>query len=194
MLSVLDGIGLPPEPADFAGHLLRESDPIGTQLPSDYVLLHPATGWLNKDYPPESWAAVVQRLSATGVPVLIAPGPGEETLAESIRSASGSTAEVLPPTSIPALVFLQRRASLVLGGDTGPLHLAHALRTPVLCVMGPTDPLLHGPYEAVDKAAWIELPCSFCHKRFDSPKACLLELDPDVVAAHALEILHSRLH
>jgi heptosyltransferase-1 len=194
MLAVLDGIGLPPESADFGADKLHESLPAKSPVGSDYVLLHPATGWLNKDYPPNSWARVAHRLEVAGFPVVIVPGPGEEALAESIRSASGSDVQVLSSTSLPGLIYLQRRAVLVLGGDTGPIHLAHALGTDVLCVMGPTDPRRHGPYKALDKAIWIELPCSFCHKRLNSPKACLLELDPDAVADRAIEILHSKLH
>jgi heptosyltransferase-1 len=194
MLAVLDGIGLPPEDADFGADKLLESVPNDFPIGSSYALLHPATGWLNKDYPPNSWARVAHRLVIAGVPVVIAPGPGEEALAENIRSASGSDVQVLSSPSLPALVYLQRRAALVLGGDTGPIHLAHALGTNVLCVMGPTDPRRHGPYDSLDKAIWIELPCSFCHKRFDSPKACLLELDPEAVADRALEMLHSRFH
>jgi lipopolysaccharide heptosyltransferase I len=194
MLSILDGLGLPAEPADFAGQLLPEngSGAPGTENP--YVLLHPATGWHNKDYPAARWAKVVRRLAAAGVTVLVAPGPGEEELAERIRTMSTGGAQVLDPATIPTLVFLQRRASLVLGGDTGPVHLAHALGTPVLCVMGPTDPTRHGPYDALDHAIWVRLACSFCHKRLDSAKACLLSIEPDAVADRALEILDFRLH
>ena len=133
-------------------------------------------------------------LAAADVAVLVAPGPGEEELAESIRTMSDGSAKVLAPATIPALVFLQRRAALVLGGDTGPVHLAHALGTPVLCVMGPTDPIRHGPYNALDHAIWVRLPCSFCHKRLDSAKGCLLEIDPDIVSDRAVEILDFRLH
>jgi heptosyltransferase-1 len=194
MLSVLDGLDLPAEKADFAGRKLAEASRDLVCVDSTYVLLHPATGWRNKDYPADSWARVAHRLTTSDVPVVIAPGPGEEALAERIRAASGADVRVLPPTTFPALVFLQRRAALVLGGDSGPVHLAHALGTPVLCVMGPTDPRRHGPYDKEDSAVWVRLPCSFCHKRFDSAKACLLEIDPDSVANRALEILGSRLH
>ena len=64
--------------------------------------------------------------------------------------------------ALPRLASLLRGASLVLGGDTGPIHLAHALGAPVLCVMGPTDPERHGPYGAPDRALAVVLPCSYC--------------------------------
>ncbi len=77
----------------------------------------------------------------------------------------------------------------MLGGDTGPLHLAHALGTPVCCVMGPTDPERHGPYRAPDRVVVRRLPCSFCHQRLEETKACLWELPPELVAERARAVL-----
>ncbi|NJL26588.1 MAG: glycosyltransferase family 9 protein, partial [Thermoanaerobaculia bacterium] len=73
--------------------------------------------------------------------------------------------------------------------DTGPIHLAHALGTPVLCLMGPTDPRRNGPHAAPERVLVRQLPCSFCYKRFPEVKACLLALTPEEVAARALELL-----
>ena len=57
--------------------------------------------------------------------------------------------------------------------------------------MGPTDPERNGPYRAPASALWKRLPCSFCYKRFDEPKACLLEISPAAVVDRALELLAS---
>ena len=77
----------------------------------------------------------------------------------------------------------------MLGGDTGPIHMARALGVPVLAVLGPTDPQTHGPYERPDQVLAHQLPCSFCHKRFDEAKACLLMLEPSRVVARARLLL-----
>jgi heptosyltransferase I len=79
----------------------------------------------------------------------------------------------------------------VLGGDSGPIHLAHAMGTPVLMVMGPTDPARHGPYGAPERAVHHRLPCSFCYRRFAEAKACLLEIPPERLAEHAASLLAS---
>jgi ADP-heptose:LPS heptosyltransferase len=78
---------------------------------------------------------------------------------------------------------------LLLGGDTGPLHLAHALGVPVLALHGPTDPQRHGPYGAPERALYQRLPCSFCYRRFTETKACLLEIAPGDVVARSLAAL-----
>ena len=55
--------------------------------------------------------------------------------------------------------------------------------------MGPTDPVRHGPYGAPERALYVRLPCSFCHKRYDEPQACLLEIPPERVVEKALDLL-----
>jgi ADP-heptose:LPS heptosyltransferase len=96
------------------------------------------------------------------------------------------------PAFLAVYPALLRHARIVLGGDSGPTHMAHTLGTPILMVMGPTDPERHGPYNAPHLALWKELPCSFCHRRLDSTKGCLLALHPDRVAARAVEVLEGR--
>jgi heptosyltransferase-1 len=107
-------------------------------------------------------------------------------LAAAVAAASGGAAAPLAAPTLAFLAALLRAARLVLAGDTGPLHLAHALGTPVLCLMGPTDPARHGPYGAPEAALFRRLPCSFCHRRFASTKACLLEIPPRLVVERAL--------
>ncbi|MEM8994856.1 MAG: glycosyltransferase family 9 protein, partial [Acidobacteriota bacterium] len=78
-------------------------------------------------------------------------------------------------------------------GDTGPLHLAHALDAPVLCLIGPTEPDRNGPYGAPDRVLFHRLPCSGCYQRLDSPRACLLSITPRQVTDRAFEMLESAL-
>jgi heptosyltransferase I len=197
-LSLLDALGLPPEPADFRGdQLLRgqvtaaPAAAAATGLaPGAFALVHPGAGWGNKVYPAAWWGETARLLhAATGVPTRVAAAPGEEDIAAAAVAAAGAAAELAPAPDLPALASLLRRAALVLGGDSGPLHLAHALGTPVLMVMGPTDPARTGPYGAPERALWRRLPCSFCHRRFAETKVCLLELPPERLAARAAELL-----
>ncbi|MEA2605094.1 MAG: heptosyltransferase [Acidobacteriota bacterium] len=196
MLSVLDGLGLPPEPADFGPEkLFQEEPPVVREIPegTPFVLLHPGAGWPNKRYPPAWWGEAARQLhAATGVPTWVAVAPGEEDLAAGVKAAGGDAVRAVPAPDLPTLAALLRRARLMLGGDSGPTHLAHALGTPVLMVMGPTDPERHGPYGAPDRVLFRLLPCSFCYKHFGETKACLLEIPPRRVAERAAELLARR--
>lgn len=191
VLSILDGLGLPAEPADFAPQHLPASG-ASTDVGEPHLLLHPGAGWGNKVYPGERWAAVITRLyRETGLRtrVALSPSPAERAQAEDIVRRAGEAAATLDSGDLPTLAAQLRRARLVLGGDTGPLHLAHALGRPVLMTLGPTDPARHGPYGAPERALAVHLPCSFCYRRFPTVKACLLELRPERVAERALAIL-----
>ena len=197
-LSLLDALNVPREPADFAGAKLLPTVPAATAEllaahPEPFVLLHPGAGWGNKRYPPAWWGEVARRLSAAtgigGIRTWVGVAPGEEGLAGEVVAAAGGEAVAVPAPDLASLAALSRGARLVLGGDSGPLHLAHALGSPVLMLLGPTDPERNGPYGAPERALWQRLPCSFCYRRFAETKACLLEIPPARVAERAAEEL-----
>ena len=198
MLSLLDALDLPAEPADFGPEKLFREEPAAVNdvaAGEPFVLLHPGAGWANKRYPPAWWGEAARRLhAATGVPTRVAVARGEEELAAGVQAAGGAAVRLVPAPDLPTLAALIRRARLMLGGDSGPTHLAHALGTPVLMVMGPTDPERSGPYGAPDHALYRRLPCSFCHQRFAETKACLLEVPPRRVAQRAAEVLAASSH
>ena len=196
MLALLAAAGLPPEPADFGAAKLFSTVPEPARLllaaapPTGFAILHPGAGWANKRYPPAWWGEAVHLLHrATGVPTWVASGPGEEDLAQAVEAAARGSARAVPAGDLPTLAALRRAARLGLGGDSGPLHLAHALSTPVLMLMGPTDPDRNGPYQAPHRALVHRLPCSFCHRRFDGARPCLLNITPREVAAHAAKLM-----
>jgi lipopolysaccharide heptosyltransferase I len=99
------------------------------------IVLLPGAGRAEKQWP--HFPELARRL---GDVALAAWGPGEEELAK----ATG--ARLAPRTSLRELAQLLRDAALVIGGDTGPLHLAAALGTPVIGLYGPTNPARNGPY------------------------------------------------
>ena len=192
-LSLLAPLGVDPAPVSFAPEALfarhRPPLPGAVATGGPYLFLHPGAAWGNKRLPPATWAAALTEIARrSGLRAWIGAAPGEEALAAEVASrAAGS--EVVPAPDLPLLATLLRGAQLVVGGDTGPLHLAHALGRPVLAVMGPTDPERHGPYRAPDAVVSHRQPCSFCHRRMDTPRPCLTAIDGGEVAARALALL-----
>jgi heptosyltransferase-1 len=106
------------------------------------VVLLPGAGKPGKQWPVERFAELATRI---GSDALVVWGPGEERLARAIG------AEVAPATNFRELAFVLKRARLVIGADTGPLHLAAALGTPLIGLYGPTDPARNGPYGQLDR-------------------------------------------
>ena len=192
-LSLLAPVGVELAPADFvASALLPSQAGEAPGAPGGYVLLQPGAGWGNKRYPTAWWGEVARALAGAGETIRVLAGPDEAALAAEVAAAAGGAASPLDPGGLDALAAWLRGARLVLGGDTGPLHLAHALGVPVLALHGPTDPARHGPYGAPERTLFRRLPCSFCYRRFAETKACLLELTPREVTARALALLAAR--
>lgn len=131
-------------PRDAAAESWAEELASGKKI----AVLNPGAGWGAKQWSPENYAAVARWLGANGFLCLVNAGPSaaELALASRVEAASSGNARTLAGASISKLVALLRRASLLVGGDTGPMHLANALGVPVIALFGPTDPARNGPY------------------------------------------------
>lgn len=197
-LALLGALGLESEPVDFGGeHILAGAPAEARDFLSarrrPFVVIQAGAGWANKTYPPSWWGRVAKELERhTGFAVWVPIAPGEDHLAQSIVEHSEGAARAVDAGPFAFLAALLRASRLVLGGDTGPIHLAHALGARVLCLIGPTDPARNGPYAASDLVLHKPLPCSNCYKRFPEPRACLLNITPFEVVERARELLERK--
>ena len=110
-------------------------------------MLGPGAGWGAKQWPAERYGQVAEAVSREGFLIVVNIGPGEDRLARIIEKAAPGNVRSFTG-SLGELIALSRRARLFIGGDSGPLHLAAALRVPVVALFGPTDPRRNGPYGA----------------------------------------------
>jgi heptosyltransferase-1 len=95
-------------------------------------------------------------------------------------------------TSLAELAGVLRRAQLAVTTDTGAMHLAAALGTPVVALFGPTAPWRTGPFGPGHQVVRLGLPCSPCFKRQCPAPRCLHELFPDMVKTACEKILSAR--
>jgi heptosyltransferase I len=110
-----------------------------------FAIVNPGAGWGAKCWPAERYAEVVRAVGVHGLRSIVNFGPGEEDLAREVEHHAGGAAIAIS-SSVADLIALTRRARLLVGGDTGPMHLAAALGIPVVALFGPTDPARSGPY------------------------------------------------
>ncbi len=154
-----------------------------------FAILNPGAGWGAKQWPAERFAQVARALAKEGVRSLVNFGPTETELARALTEPSDGAA-VAVPCSISELIALTRRASLFIGGDTGPLHLAAALHVPVVGIYGPTNPARNGPYGT--RSLVLRSAASVTsHKRRREPEAGLLEISAEEVIAAARTLLET---
>ena len=92
-------------------------------------------------------------------------------------------------TTLPELAAVLRRARLMVTTDTGAMHLAAALETPVAALFGPTAPWRTGPFGAGHQIVRLGLDCSPCFRRRCPEPRCLTDLTPEMVQAACKKIL-----
>jgi heptosyltransferase-1 len=118
---------------------------------ADFYVLNPGGGWLSKCWPAQRYGELHRKLAQRhGWRGIVTVGPGEENLARDLIHTAGDPAPIEIPLALGPLMALLRRAKLMISADTGPLHIASALGTPVVGLFGPTDPARNGPFSSND--------------------------------------------
>lgn len=147
----------------------------------------------SKLWPPEHFAEACDALSEKhGLRVVLAPAPGEEPIVARIvaRMHAPVVNLVDPPTRLGELAALIERGRLLLTNDTGPRHMATALRRPVISLLGPTDPRHTEHLLARQRVLREPVECSPCHlKVCPIDHRCMVLLRPERVVQAAAELL-----
>ncbi len=168
------GIGVTDDEVEWGHGCLRS---LGLSPP--FAVLLPGTGWSTKTWSPDKFARLAEMMSMElSLPSLVVWGPGEEGLIPKGRGLF-----VAPPTGVREMMALLALSSLVVGGDTGPLHVAAALGVPVVGLYGPTLPERNGPY--TDKA---EVVVKSCPHRGQHKRECA---EPCVESIPVPQVFHA---
>jgi lipopolysaccharide heptosyltransferase II len=173
---------LPERPA--LAESVRRKWPVGE---AQWIVIQPGARWPNKRWPAESYAELV-RLMAAAHPELrfaILGGAEERSLGEGIARVNAARClDLTGEISLPEMVEWIRLSKLMVTNDTGPMHIAAALRKPVVALFGPTEPRRTGPYGQLERVLRIDLPCAPCMKArcaYIKPLECLRAISPALV-------------
>ncbi|HXG56289.1 MAG TPA: glycosyltransferase family 9 protein [Vicinamibacterales bacterium] len=127
------------------------------------ALINPGAAWPNKRWSAERLGETAAFLrEVRGYAPFVLWGPGEEARARAVVDRSSNAARMAPATRLSDLVALCREAALMISGDTGPLHIASAVGTPIVSIFGPTDPDRNGPWSEADVSISRYASCR-CH-------------------------------
>jgi lipopolysaccharide heptosyltransferase I len=154
--------------------------------------INPGASWPTKLWPPDSFAEAGRILARqTGVRLVIVWGPGEERVAGQIAEEIGEAALLAPPTTLRELAYLLSRCDLLISSDTGPAHIAVAVKTPVVAVYGPSNPIRNGPFDERSIVVRADIDCLDCwkHKCNTVPLRCMDSVTAEMVAEAAQIIL-----
>ena len=152
------------------------------------VALLPGARWENKRWPAEHFRELVVTLRARrDLRFTILGSKTDSPLAQTIVGAApGACLDLTGRTTLPQMIEVLRQCSVVVTNDTGPMHVAAALRKPVVGIFGPTNPERTGPYGQIQHSLQRhDLPCVPCMKSvctYREPIACLRGISPQRVA------------
>lgn len=119
---------------------VRRSPWLGTPLPDRYVVVHPGSSVPARSLTPARWREAIDALAESGIDVVLT-GVASDHAAQAVRESEGVAVDLVGRTTLGSLASVLAGAEAVCIGNTGPMHLAAAVGTPVVAAFPPTVPV-----------------------------------------------------
>ncbi|WP_051361707.1 glycosyltransferase family 9 protein [Solimonas soli] len=173
--------------------LLREH---GIAPGTPWLLVHPGASATSRRYPPELFAAALRLLRReTRLPIVFGGTPEECATVDAVRAAAGGegTHSFAGRLTLGQCGAAIAAAGVLIGNNSGPVHLAAALGTPVVDLYAQTNPQ-HTPWQVPSRVLMHDVDCRWCYRSVcpSGHHACLRGIEPRAVADAALELLATR--
>jgi len=160
------------------------------------IIIHPGTSKFGsfKQWPAENYTLLADMIQDKyDANVILTWGPGElDVVNEIAGSVKHKALPACETKSIKQLTALIKRATLFIGGDTGPLHIASIMGIPVVGLYGPKDPAIYGPYDGTAIVIKKDVPCSPCRKRTCGDPICMSSILPEDVFSGVEKLLQKK--
>ncbi|NJO75503.1 MAG: lipopolysaccharide heptosyltransferase II [Leptolyngbyaceae cyanobacterium RM1_406_9] len=177
--------------------VLRQLQELGINLEHPWIVIHPGATALSRRYPPERFAVVADQLvQRYGIPVIFTGTEPEQELVASIcQDMSVTSHSLVGCLNLGELTALLDIAPLLISNNTGPVHIAAAVGTPVVDLYALTNPQ-HTPWEVPNRVLFHDVPCRICYKSIcpEGHYHCLRLVEPETVVEAALELLQEGRH
>lgn len=176
------------EDAQRADQFLSKS---GVTTAMRFVYVNPCARWQSKFWLAERWSALCDRLMEAGIAVVLGGSPNERAYVERIVAGMKYLGVIAAgELSLTGAVALVKRASVYVGLDTGPMHMAAMVGTPVVALFGPTHPERVGPYNVAHRVIQAKgLECLCCRKRVCRRPQCMEGITVEAVFDGVVQLL-----
>jgi heptosyltransferase I len=158
------------------------------------IAVHASGGRAIKQWPVSRFAAAAGRLAhEEGATLLLTGAPADRALVDELRAALPvgiDAIDLVGDVDLPLLAAMLERCRLLVTGDTGPMHLAAFVGTPIVAVFGPSDPVRYAPLAAPHRIVRIDLPCAPCN-RIRLPPARCQGHTPDCLEGVTIDAVHA---
>lgn len=160
---------------DMADELLRQG---GVKDGAQVVAINPVAKWGTKLWPAERFAHVADKIIEQYDKEIVFSGAPEDRsfIDQIISNMENRSINLAGKSTLTVLAALYEKSELVISTDTGPMHLAVAVRTPVVALFGPTAPWRTGPYGSLNNVVRVEMACSPCFKRTCETIECMHQI------------------
>jgi len=182
-MMLLDALGISSNKVEYnlpvSDHDRRKVDGLikqhGVKGNESFIVVNPVAKWESKLWPEKKFTELSDRLiDQYNMKIIFTGGKEDCSIIQSITSSMKKRAiNFAGKTSLTELAGLYEKAALVISTDTGPMHLAVAVGTPVVALFGPTAPWRTGPHGSGNKVVRIDMPCSPCFKRRCKTPNCM---------------------
>lgn len=153
-------------------------------ITTPFIAVNPVALWDTKLWDRRKFADLAARIvQECGLPTVFTGSLNEKSYITDIQGLvpSKSIVDLAGKTSLKDLACLYGMAELVITTDSGPMHMAAAMETPVVALFGPTDPARTGPYGEGHTVVRSSLPCSPCFRKQCDPCRCMEAIGVDDV-------------
>jgi len=158
-----------------------------------FIAVNPVAQWDSKLWEPASFGVLMDRIHGDlGMKPVLTGSSADRAYAGRIRKYTRTPwVDLCGKTSLKDLTVLYRRSALVISTDTGPMHIAAAVGTPVVALFGPTDSQRTGPYGPHHRIVRTGISCSPCFRRSCDHRSCMRDLSPDQVFGSVRDLLRN---
>jgi ADP-heptose:LPS heptosyltransferase len=184
-----------PDRRTLAEQLAARGVHSGVKADTPCIVLHPGATAASRRYPPERFGQIATRLATeTGAPLLITGSASERPLVDAVIAAAAPRVrsqlhDMSGALTLGELAALIEQASVLVSNNSGPVHLASALGTPVVDLYALTNPQ-HTPWQTPNRVLFRDVECRWCYRSVcpQHHHACLLGVTPGEVVTAALEL------
>jgi lipopolysaccharide heptosyltransferase II len=185
------GVASPPLTPGVDSVAAAEALLAGVPAAHRLIGLHVSGGRESKQWHLARFAEVGRALTSEGGTTLVLTGSrGDRTMVDQVRRALGErpVVDASGVLDLPATAALLARLDVLITGDTGPMHLAAAVGTPIVALFGPSDPRRYGPLAAQQRVLRVQLYCSPCGQVRLPPERCRGHV-PDCMDGITVEVV-----
>ena len=188
-LKFIDYLGIPRAPLEWQFNLSTEEranvERHLNKTNHNFAALFVGTRWQSKQWFPSQMAQCAERLRLEhGLDAVLLGSQEDEVLAREVEGLGAAVTNLVGRTTLREAIGVIQRAKLAIGPDTGLMHIAAAVRTPVISLWGATSPQRTGPYGFDHLVLQGQAPCVPCNRRTCSiGRICLRSITPEQIGA-----------